>query len=197
MITLPSLDFIFKKSSAALKRFPMVIASGIIAAIAAIYLSEIDPESAEHAPWIALFMVTILGISLFLAIRLTSERRGWNSAKNITADIAGTGLLTIYFFLLPDDFDAAPHAVFFRYILYMLTAHLLVSVGPYLPDGSVSGFWQYNKTLFLRFLTSILFSGVLFIGLIIALGSIDVLLGVDISIGYRRVFFLGFEYRRC
>lgn len=45
----------------------------------------------------------------------------------------------------------------------------------------MSTFWQYNKTLFLRFLTAMLFSGVLFAGLSIALLSIDVLLEISIN----------------
>jgi hypothetical protein len=54
-------------------------------------------------------------------------------------------------------------------------------VGPYWNRDEMSAFCQYNNTLFLRFLTAVLFSAVLFIGLVIAMGSIDVLFNVDIN----------------
>jgi len=46
--------------------------------------------------------------------------------------------------------------------------------------GEISGFWNFNKILFLRILTSIFYSHILFAGLAIALVAIDQLFGIDI-----------------
>ena len=52
-------------------------------------------------------------------------------------------------------------------------------------------FWGYNKTLFLNFLISALYSAVLFFGLSIALLSIDNLLGFDIKdVRYLQLWFI-------
>ena len=179
---LPSLQFILSRSSSALKRFPLTILSAAVAAFSAIYLSELNYEQVRNEDhWYALIMVAVLGISVFFAIRLMAEKYEWTKSIRLGVNILGAVALTIYYFLLPDDFDSAYEAFIFRYILYFLAAHLLVAIGPYWSRGEMSGFWQYNKTLFLRFLTAVLFSAVLYIGLIVALGSIDVLLGVDID----------------
>lgn len=179
---LPSLNSIISKSTYTFRRFPLAIASGVLVAIVAIYLSELNSKQIQTADHLfALLLVSVLGISLFFTIQLIGENNDWSRTQQISARMLGAGILGAYFFLLPDDFDSASGEFIYRYILYLLAAHLLVAIGPYWGRDRMSSFWQYNKTLFLRFLTAVLFSGVLYIGLIIALGSIDVLLGVDVA----------------
>ena len=61
---------------------------------------------------------------------------------------------------------------------------------PYLGFAEPNGFWQYNKALFLRFLTAALYSAVLYLGLAVALLALDKLLGVKIPDGsYARLWF--------
>lgn len=181
-IQLPSLDYIFKKSSNTLKRFPLAIASASLAVFTAIYLSELSNENLQASEHLfRLIMVSVLGISLFTVITLSAEKKSWSRPVTAVVQLAGAAVLILYFFLLPHELDNVPDNYIFRYILYFLAAHLLVAVGPYWGRGEMSGFWQYNKTLFLRFLTAVLFSAVLYIGLIVALGSIDVLLDIDID----------------
>lgn len=90
-------------------------------------------------------------------------------------------LLAFYGFNLPEDFSVSGSEEFYRYLLFFLASHLLVSFGPYLGSKSIKDFWAYNKTLFLRILLSILYVGVLFNGLTIAIYSIEVLLEFDIE----------------
>src|SRR5699024_12088737 len=71
--------------------------------------------------------------------------------------------------------------VLFRSGLFVLGLHLLVSIGPYWGEEGNQGFWQYNKRLFLRFLTALLFSMVLYAGLAIALLAIQLLFSVQIE----------------
>jgi hypothetical protein len=59
--------------------------------------------------------------------------------------------------------------------------HLLVAILPFLHAGQINGFWQYNKSLFLRFLLAVLYSAVLFMGLAIALLALDKLLGIHVD----------------
>ena len=178
---LPSLNLIISKSSIALRRFPMVIASAAIAVIASIYLVEFNNEIDNESTWLALILVSALGISFFFVLKLIGEKLKWDPKSIWGINILGIGILIGYYFLLPEDLNTAPEAFIYRYILYFLVSHLLVAIGPYWSRGEMSAFWQYNKTLFLRFLTAVLFSAVLYIGLVIALGSIDVLLNVDID----------------
>jgi len=66
--------------------------------------------------------------------------------------------------------------------LTLLAAALLffLPVVPFPGRNEVNGFWQYSVSLCLRFIPSVLFSGVLFAGLAIALGALDNLFGIDV-----------------
>ena len=179
---LPSLQVIINKSGTTLKRFPLAILSAALAAFVAIYIADVSYDQRNSLDHLySLIMVSILGISLFTVISLSAEKMGRNILRLSIARGFGLLLLAVYYMLLPEELNNAPASFVFRYILYFLVAHLLVAVGPYWSNGQMSAFWQYNKTLFLRFLTAVLFSAVLYIGLVVALLAIDVLLGIDID----------------
>jgi hypothetical protein len=54
----------------------------------------------------------------------------------------------------------------------------MVAFLPFLGAGQSNGFWQYNKTLFLKFLSTALYSAVMFIGLAFALLAAKELFGI-------------------
>jgi hypothetical protein len=60
-----------------------------------------------------------------------------------------------------------------RQFMLVVGMHLFVAVAPWLGRGEMNGFWQFNKTLFLRACIAALFTGVLFAGLAIALAAVE------------------------
>lgn len=184
---LPSLEYILHKSLKTLKRFPLTIFSAIVATAVLIYLAEVSVE--EGNLLYNLLLVAILGIPLFTAVQLISEQRSWNRPISFIVSGVAFLLLLLFYLWLPHSLSQAPDYHFYRYGLYFLGIHLLVAIGPFLGQGSMTTFWHYNKTLLLRFLTAIFFTGALNIGLSIALLSIDALLGVHIEeIRYFQLF---------
>ncbi|SHE55124.1 protein of unknown function [Fodinibius roseus] len=178
----PSLEHIVKQSFSTLSRFPFAIASAISAALLAVYLIALPHQQLEGVSFLYnVLFVLVLGIPLFTALPLVGEQHRWGGTTVMIASTAGAAVLLIYYFLLPAALDGAPSEPLLRYILYFIALHLVVAIAPFWGKGNMNGFWQYNKTLFLRILTAVLFSGVLFVGLAVALGSIDVLFGVDIE----------------
>lgn len=173
----PSLDHIYRESSKTLRRFPLALTSAVIASLLGVYYVE---QSRDSAFLIKTIMVTILGISWFTVIELFSEKLRLSGLKSVAVKLFGIVLLILYFFQLPENPDESVSKYWVRYLLFFLGAHLLVAFAPYMERGSVNAFWQYNKTLFIRFLTAFLYSNVLYVGLIIAILSIDNLFGVDI-----------------
>ncbi|MCA1747922.1 MAG: hypothetical protein LC655_09510, partial [Bacteroidales bacterium] len=117
--------------------------------------------------------ISALSISLFLAVKTAGESREWNPLKLHLTRATAVILLAVYYLFLPEDFEPSNSEAFYKYSLFFLTSHLLVSFAPYLGDKSVQNFWAYNKTLFLRILLSILYVGVLYSGLSIAIYSLE------------------------
>jgi len=159
-----------------------VLTSAILGTLGVIYLVDLAWNEQEGSYLIQnLCWIFALGISLFLAISVVGESREWNRPTRLLSKMAVAALLGIYFMTLPEDFGVSGSVSFYRYITLVLAAHLLVSVAPFIIKKSVPDFWAFNKTLFIRLLLSILYVGVLFSGLSVAIYALEVLLEFDIS----------------
>ena len=174
----PSFSHVVVHAGATLRRFPFVLASALSATAAAIYLVEVG--SKPPTPWaLKLLLVSALGLPLFSALTTFAERRGWPATTRRLFPLLGVAFLALYYLTLPADIERPSHLV--RFLLLGIGLHFLVAFIPYLGSGEVNGFWQFNKSLFIRFLTAALYSQVLFAGLAIALAAVDHLFGVDID----------------
>ncbi len=181
---LPSLSRAFEQARTAAARFPFVIATAVTAATLAVCAAQHDPNVEVINGVIA----SQLGIPALIALAVAGERLRWSRALVIGSQVAMIGVLTGYYFSLPPWL--AP-STGIRLVQFNLAAHLAVAFLPYVNTSATNGFWQFNKTLFLRLLTSVIHSAVLFAGLAGALFAIDQLLGIDVSdMAYPRLFFI-------
>lgn len=189
---LPSFQYLLQESAATLKRFPFVIINAVIGTSIAVYLIDLPYDQLDtHPALIKWCMVTGLGIALFTALAVWAEKKKLTSMVRLVVQGMGVLILVAYYFWLPATLEDAPMIHFIRYCLFAIGLHLLVAFAPFTGKGEINGFWQYNKVLFLRFLTAGLFSGVLYAGLCIALVASDKLLGIDIDgTRYRQLWVL-------
>ncbi|MBI4929419.1 MAG: DUF4153 domain-containing protein [Bacteroidetes bacterium] len=177
----PSVSAVIKGTLDTLKRFPLPLLSAIIGSGICIYMLELKwdvQKDFEHL-W-KMVMCCGLGLNLFLSMSLISERRNHGAVQKYLAQFAGLLLLVGYYFLLP-EFRRMTVTDGARYSLFSTGLHLLVAFSPFIARGEINGFWQFNKTLFLRFLLSVLYSGVLYLGLALALLAVDQLFNADIK----------------
>jgi hypothetical protein len=186
---LPSIDRLITSARDTAVSFPLVLGSAIVAAAAGV----VGVDASDEEFWLRLVFAAALGLPLFFAIRMASERRAWRPALLWSARLLGLALLAVFFLAWPNWSEPVRIE---RLIQAAIALHLLAAFAPFIgagrqggnkqalsgPDASVQGtFWEYNKTLFLRFLISGLYSAVLFVGLAIALAGIDNLLGVNVE----------------
>ncbi|MES2140340.1 MAG: DUF4153 domain-containing protein [Bacteroidota bacterium] len=184
MFKLPSLQSFFTESISTIKRFPLSLLASIIATAIAIYLMHSNYEKLNYINYLwKVIMCCYLGLNLFLAAELYSESNDHPVLKRLLLQVSGLLLIICYYFLLPDfkDFGLEDTA---RFALFVIGLHLLVSFAPYINVRHTNGFWQFNKSLFIRFLTSGLYTGVLYVGLALALLAIDKLFKVEINSKY-------------
>ena len=191
-LSIPSVDEIVERSIRAASRFPFAIAAALIATISALWLTEVENPESDDYLWLSeLGLISMLGISFFLAIQTLGEHLEWGSSKKMIAKFTGVTLLILYYFIPGLFVTDGANEVFYRYFLIVLISHLFVAFAPFIDNPDVKEFWGYNKTMFINILISVLYSAVLFFGLSIALLSIDNLLGFDIKdIRYLQLWFL-------
>jgi hypothetical protein len=180
----PSLDLLARHALAVLRRFPWTLGAGALAAVAAILGSLRDVD--DVFPRLA--FVAALGLPLTLALALLGETRGWSARTRLLALLAGILALAAFFLGWP-GVERRHDAI--RYFQLSAALHLCVAFLPFFGTDEDRGFWQYNRRLFLGFLRAIVFSGVLYIGIAIALGALDKLFGVDVEFEtYLRIWFV-------
>ncbi len=177
---LPSLSELLQTSLAAYYRFPFTLINAAVGTVAALILADHTTPFQEN-PLNNVVAATLPGISLLTTIVLFCERRKWSFGTKLTAQIAGALLLAAYAMTLPHDIFASTFDHGIRLVFLMAGFHFLSAAAPFMGFAGTNGFWQYNKTLFLRMLTAMLYSGVLFVGLAIALEALEQLFGLKID----------------
>ncbi|MEP0367444.1 MAG: DUF4153 domain-containing protein [Cyclobacteriaceae bacterium] len=179
---LPSLSHLYNQAILAFRKHPLVILAACTAVFFAIFLVE-QEDSVENAfPFINLLLCGYLGVALFLAIDVFSKASNQSGSFRVVAWSVGVLLLVGVYFYLPGSEDTLNKQIpYIRYSILAIAAHLLVSFAPFLSRGTLNGFWQFNRVIFLRFLLAVLYSGFLYVGLVLALVALDELFKVDVD----------------
>lgn len=170
---LPSPDRLIAAATASLRRFPAVIVAAALATVAGLALIE----SPERDVWIRLMAVATLALPATFSASITADRRGWGVAGRLAALALVAAVLAGFFFALEGWTDEVRAR---RYLQLSAGFHLAAAFLPFLGFDETRGFWQYNRALFLRFLTAGLYAVVLQLGLSLAIGALDQLFGVPI-----------------
>lgn len=169
----PSLKHLIQSALYVFRRFPVEIVFALAGTIAAIAAIELNDTHAEAENWcVRIIMVCNLGLVLSISATLLAESRNWTGTKKTLLRGFPLFLSLLFLFLLnPDERPSDWN----RFILLGLSFHLLVACIAFLGNKGMHTFWQFNKTIFLRFLTGALYSSVLFLGLSAAISAMNFL----------------------
>jgi hypothetical protein len=176
----PSIDRLIADASASVRRFPYVILAATLSAL--IPMSWLDGAADVLAVLTRsgdgddLLVATTLAIPLYFALRLAQER---GLVSRTLATALRIGFFVALYAVVWQWAGWGEDVKALRYAQLSLSAHLLAAFVPFVRTGELNGFWQYNRTLFLRVLITGIYSAVLFAGLSIALVAIEQLFGVD------------------
>lgn len=175
MINTSALKSMKEKALSTAIRFPLPL---LIAAIAACCLTWlIDAKEKDPYFYNVLHGVITLSLALpaFIGLRFFAERGNHSIGIQLLGQAILLGLGVWYYHSIPVSLGEADAA---KYVILSLSMHLWVAFAPFVRYREIQGFWQYNKSLFIRFLTSVLYSGVLFVGLSLAIFAVDQLFDV-------------------
>ncbi|MEE1946169.1 DUF4153 domain-containing protein [Pedobacter sp. KR3-3] len=198
---LPSIQTLWRGAAGVFVRFPLQFLLAVSSTLIWCWLTELNYN--ENIPLtnalIKLLLLSNLALTLLLSGDLFAESQGYEKGGKWGLRLLALAICAALYLLLNPWKNAID---VYRVLQLAFAFHLLVAFAPFIGRASLNGFWQYNKTLFLRFLTSAFYAGVLFAGLAIALFAIDGLFNVDInykwymkllafvSAGFTTIFFL-------
>ncbi|HET7585648.1 MAG TPA: DUF4153 domain-containing protein [Gemmatimonadaceae bacterium] len=180
-MALPPASALARRAWRVFARFPITIAF----AVAATTLGIVATTNGASEAWTRGAFVAALGLPLFFGIRLVAEYRRW-AVRWWLLLVAGGAAVLAGFYLTwrgMDDYGAL------QYFQLSAVLHLAAAVLPLVGVRDEDAFWQYNRRLFLGFLRAAVYAVVLFVGLCIAFGAVDHLMGLEISDkGYFRLW---------
>lgn len=178
---LPSIEYLYSTAKNAFIRFPLSLTSSFIAVVVGIYLLENEKEIINIFPYLNIILSAALGIPLLFCTEVFSKKYNLNTTNRIIANTVGVIVLALLYLTLPNsELTANTSLPYIRYAIYNITIHLLVSFIPFIQSKGVNGFWQYNRVLFIRIVTSAIYSGFLYVGIALALTSLNLLFDVKI-----------------
>ncbi|MGP8214037.1 MAG: DUF4153 domain-containing protein [Bacteroidia bacterium] len=188
MIKLPSVQSLVSQLLATIKRFPLAVFCALVGTAMLIHLTRHDwygyyNNSNSMLVWAKIAMCSELGLCMFIATALFSEAKGYSIIYRLLINLAAFGLVIAYYFSIRHNEHFEVEG-FTRFSLYSIAVHLLVAFAPFTGKGQINGFWQFNRTLYLRFLMSFLYTIVLYGGICIAMALLDGLLHVTIHSHY-------------
>ena len=190
---LPSITNLLQGARNTFKRFPFVILVSALAAFIMILFAEgiNNPESVLFYKLLNAAMAASLGIPLLFSVSIFSENYEFSKKSSLGLQSLVVLLLIVYYFTL------SHHESYYdgvRYFLFLVSVHLLVSFSLFKRDKGESvftSFWDFNLSLFMRFLVAAFYSLVLYAGLSIALLSFDKLFDIQLKgIRYMQLFYL-------
>lgn len=169
----PSIKTLAEGFLSTLKQYPFELLFALAGTIAGTIEVELRHLNRVHEGWLMRGVMTAnLGLLLSLSATLfTQSREMTKQSRRIIKVIAAIFAASLVFIIDP----TAREADYIRFFLLSLSFHLLVAFAAFTGKGQVNGFWQFNKTLFLRFLTSVLYGVVLFLGIAAAIAATNFL----------------------
>lgn len=162
-----------------IKRFPIAIGLSTAATILLIILAHNDQSFSDDTREIIgrIVMTLALGIPVSLCTKLIFERKdNIKLAAKICIYLVEAFALVLYYLFLLKDFEMVSMT---RYIGLSLSFYLAFNFIPYFYNRS--GFEIYVIKLITRFFTTVIYSIVLFLGIVAILFTIDKLLEIRVD----------------
>lgn len=171
-------QLLISKLMTSINRFPETILLAISTVITLIYMNHLDyanVNTREDLTRIA--MVLAIGIPLSLCIKVFFERKqSLNKGIKLGIYLSSIVALTLYYLFMLKDMNNISVS---RYIAFSISLYLTFSFIPYF--FKKENYELYVITLFNRFVTTYLYSVILFLGLVAIIFTINILFTANIS----------------
>lgn len=163
----------FEAARQSLIRFPGVMAMAALATGLVIQNSFRAPDIHSYSHWRSL-LIAVLGIPWFYSLTLLAERRWKSVARFAVPLLVGATTLGLYYFRLISLGDELfSEAFIIEYVSIFIALHLFAAYAPFIGIQQPRAFWEYNRRIFVRFLTALLFSATLYLGIFLLLAALS------------------------
>ena len=168
---LPAFSSVIQRFEETFIRFPLAMLSAMMMTVAMIILTHADgTQSVWSIPLVKLVFAASLGFLLFTVLRLLHP--------SLLLHLAGIAIIAGYYLLLPDMHHPPIYIIERHFFLLLLLFSLLLWAPFGLHAIDNAELWGWVEHLFSALRAALFFSGVLFLGILIAVGTINALFGI-------------------
>ncbi len=175
MRNLPSLQYLREQALATFTRFSVTVTYGLINAFLAILVNH---QVLTGHRSILLWKALGVGIPIALGLRLLGESQSKLKISPFKLELSSILGIVAVFFAFRNRHDGWS---WFQYIQLHFAVFLFVIFARFLTSRDQQLFWNFNKALFIRLFTTIVFSNILYLGIFAILWTIEHLLGIKIN----------------
>lgn len=176
MAKFPSLQTVFKATANTINRFPLETLATFIGTIySLIIIDNIDNKTDQFN--IKVVICSSLCLVFFLSSSLYFESKKSKIWIRFATSLFLGGLIAAFVFNLSEKLTFIEGLQLF---VLSIALHLLVSFAGFIPKKyEQDEFWEFNKQLFIRIITSGIYSAVLYVGLALAITAVTKLFNVE------------------
>jgi hypothetical protein len=174
----PSFSEFTVKATTAFKRFPLTLTWAIAGSFFVMVIINVDGAKL-FKEYLNMLLTLILGISWLISAQFFIEQFK-KPEKLWWVKLLMLALLALLYFSLPPHYqDYGKEVPYIRYILYFFAGHIAVLCAPFIMTWHDGAYFNYLKNILIALARSILFSGVLYVGLVLAMLAMVFLFDID------------------
>lgn len=180
MLKFISIKFIVTEFLKVFYRFPVTLICSFIAASTA-HAVIWDVNDINQTLYGKIILTCYFGLCFSLAIYLFFESKTENRTNNILKNVLTLLVIILFYFSIYNNANIWTENIMQRNFALLLVGHLAVAFSAFLHKGNLSSFWEFNKSLFLRFITASVYTVVVFLGVFGALLACKELFGLNVN----------------
>jgi hypothetical protein len=189
MLKFISIKFIITEFLKVFHRFPVTLLCSLIAASTS-HAAIWEVGDANQIWYSKIILTSYIGLCYSLAIYLFFESKTDSKTNNILKNVLALLVPFAFYLSIYNDSNIWTENIIQRNFVLLLVGHLAVAFSAFLQKGNLSSFWEFNKSLFLRFITASVYTVVVFLGIFGALLACHELFGLEVNKNvYGTIFF--------
>jgi len=180
MLKFISIKFIVTEFLKVFHRLPITVLCSLIAASTA-HASMWEVGNANQIWYSKIVLTSYIGLCFSLAIYLFFESKNESKSNTILKQFLAVLVPALFYLSIYNTANIWTENVFQRNFVLLLVGHLAVAFSAFLQKGNLSSFWEFNKSLFLRFITASVYTIVVYAGICGALLACEELFGLEVN----------------
>lgn len=172
-MSLPSLIDVSEFTAKTIRRFTISVLAAYVATILAVIANHYSYDKPNDL--YAYIMTCIFAFPLALAVDIFMESKKVGGVGRFFSRVVVLGLIGASYYFVFKDLQENFEVDGLRAFLMFLSAAVLVFLAPFFCRDKANAFWQFAIAIIVRFLQTVVYFGILYLGIVLLIESVNYL----------------------